>query len=87
MSKFDELVKLGKSKGWVLSEIDRNKGYTFAVFRMENKKMCFMVQSDMFCAAFYGFVPDNPLGLAFVDCGDFIRTAPDLTFDQMQSLI
>lgn len=23
----------------------------------------------------------------FVDCGDFIRTAPDLTFDQMQSLI
>lgn len=46
-----------------------------------------MVQDDMFCAAFYGFVPDNPLGLTFTDCGDFIRTAPDLTFEQMQSLI
>ena len=87
MSEFDELVKLAKSKGWLTTEIERKKKYSFAAFRLENKKMCCMVQSDMFCAAFYGFVPDNPLGVAFVDCGDFIRTAPDLTFDQMQSLI
>ena len=87
MSKFDELVKIVKSKGWVVTEIERKKKYLFASFLMGNKKMCFMVQGDIFCAAFYGFVPDNPLGLTFTDCGDFIRTAPDLTFEQMQSLI
>lgn len=87
MSKFDELVKLVRSKGWVASEIERKKKYLFAAFLSENKKMCFMVQGDMFCAAFYGFVPDNPLGIAFVDFGNFIRTEPNLTFDQMKSLI
>lgn len=87
MSKFDELVKLGKSKGWVLSEIYRNKGYKLAIFRMENKKMFFMVQDDMFCAGFYGFVPDNPLEIMLVDCGDSLMSVSGLTFDQMQSLI
>lgn len=87
MSKFDELVLLLKSKGWLCTEIELKKKYSFTAFRTVDKKMCLMVQDDMFCAAFYGFVPDNPLGLAFKDCGDFIRTAPNLTFEQMRSLI
>lgn len=87
MSKFDELVKLAKSKGWLCTEIVLKEKYSFAAFRTIDKKMCFMALDNMFCASFYGFVPDNPLGFVFKDCGDFIRTAPNLTFEQMQSLI
>jgi hypothetical protein len=87
MSEFDELVKLGKSKGWVLSEMYRNKGYKFAAFRMENKKMFFMVQDGMFNVGFYGFIPDNPLEIMFRDCGDSLISVASLTFEQIQSLI